>query len=508
MAEKTITLRVGGMTCANCQKKIAKKLRATRGVSKATVSLGERSAVVTFDPGTVSERDIVSVIEALDYTVLPDGKGRFDATRIVGLLVAVVALYAVLEWFGVLNMLAPTRLADETVGYGMLFVIGLVTSVHCVAMCGGINISQCMPQGVAVGETRHGDGAVVETQSVGVADGKMQSLGVEDGKMRSGGSRFSVAIPSLLYNLGRLASYTAVGFAVGAIGSAIALTPAMQGILKLIAGVFMLVMGVNMLGIFPPLRKLTAMIARPFSRLFSGIGSERSNGDAQSKSPLIVGLLNGFMPCGPLQAMQIYALSTGSAFAGALAMFLFAAGTLPLMFGLGALSSALGRRFTGKAMTVGAVLVVVLGLSMLTQGWSLTGFADGAFGNTPSVSGEPNTTDDSSISGGAGATGDPTESPDATSGEKVQIVNSTLSPRGYPAITVEVGTPVRWIIDAPRNSITGCNNRLYISEYGIEHSFTLGENIIEFMPEKTGKFQYACWMGMLRSTITVVEAGA
>jgi plastocyanin domain-containing protein len=48
---------------------------------------------------------------------------------------------------------------------------------------------------------------------------------------------------------------------------------------------------------------------------------------------------------------------------------------------------------------------------------------------------------------------------------------------------------------------------MLISEYGIEHSFTLGENVIEFTPDRTGKFQYTCWMGMIRSTITVVEAG-
>jgi hypothetical protein len=253
-----------------------------------------------------------------------------------------------------------------------------------------------------------------------------------------------------------------------------------------------------------------------------GRGDGKGGSGSRSKSPLIVGLLNGFMPCGPLQAMQIYALSTGSALAGALAMFLFAAGTLPLMFSLGALSSALGKRFTGKAMTVGAVLVVVLGLSMLAQGWSLTGFVDGAASNTPGVSGEPGDPSDPGISGGVGATGDPTipgdpsapddpsepGAPGATTDDNVQIVNSTLSSRGYPAITVTVGTPVRWIINAPRNSITGCNNRMLISEYGIEHSFTLGENIIEFFPEKVGKFQYTCWMGMIRSTITVVEAGA
>ncbi|MDR0472195.1 MAG: cupredoxin domain-containing protein [Treponema sp.] len=87
----------------------------------------------------------------------------------------------------------------------------------------------------------------------------------------------------------------------------------------------------------------------------------------------------------------------------------------------------------------------------------------------------------------------------------VQIVNSSLLPNRYPAITVQKGIPVRWIINAPPGSINGCNNRFIIREYGIQHAFKPGENVIEFVPEKTGRFLYACWMNMIRSTITVVD---
>jgi hypothetical protein len=159
-----------------------------------------------------------------------------------------------------------------------------------------------------------------------------------------------------------------------------------------------------------------------------------------------------------------------------------------LVFGLGAFGSAMGRRFASRAMTVGAVLVVVLGLSMLSQGWSLYGAA-----GAPT----PGTT----IADGAA----PDETPDAAQ-DGVQVKNSTLNARRYPAITVTVGTPVRWIIDAPKGSITGCNNRIFIGEYGIEYAFKEGENIIEFTPERVGRFRYSCWMGMLSGTITVVEA--
>jgi hypothetical protein len=48
---------------------------------------------------------------------------------------------------------------------------------------------------------------------------------------------------------------------------------------------------------------------------------------------------------------------------------------------------------------------------------------------------------------------------------------------------------------------------MIIREYGIEHRFKPGENIVEFTPTKTGKFPYSCWMGMIRSSITVVAPG-
>jgi plastocyanin domain-containing protein len=89
----------------------------------------------------------------------------------------------------------------------------------------------------------------------------------------------------------------------------------------------------------------------------------------------------------------------------------------------------------------------------------------------------------------------------------LQVVKSTLLPNRYPAITVKQGIPVRWIINAPPGSITGCNNRMIIREYGIQYTFKPGENIIEFTPAKVGIFRYSCWMAMIHSTITVLAGG-
>lgn len=86
----------------------------------------------------------------------------------------------------------------------------------------------------------------------------------------------------------------------------------------------------------------------------------------------------------------------------------------------------------------------------------------------------------------------------------VQVVDSTLTPGSYPTIMVQAGIPVRWTINAPDGSINGCNYRVIIQEYGIEHSFEEGENIIEFTPTDTGEIPYTCWMGMIRGNIIVM----
>jgi len=439
-------LRIDGMTCTNCQNKIERKLQTTAGIKHVKVSYNEGTADITHDTDIISLKDISKIIEKLGYKVLAGSRqSEPDTRRSAGILLIILCLYILLQQSGILNLLVPSQLAQINMSYGMLFIIGLITSVHCVAMCGGINLSQCIPYNEAAPESK---------------------------------SRFSALRPTFLYNLGRVVSYTTVGFIVGAIGSVITFSNALQGIIKLIAGIFMVIMGINMLGIFPRLRRLNPRMPKIFA-------NKIYQKKAGNNSPLIVGLLNGLMPCGPLQSMQIYALSTGNPFSGALSMFLFSLGTVPLMLGLGALSSVLSKKLNHKMMAIGATLVVILGLSMFSQGWNLSGFT---------LPGQL-----------IGSTGNVQDSGTSVKIENgVQIVNSTLSSGRYPSITVKAGIPVKWIINAPKGSINGCNYKIFIQEYGIEYSFKEGENVIEFTPSKTGKFQYTCWMGMIRATISVV----
>ncbi len=485
-------LAIEGMSCVHCQEKIERTLKNTAGIESAEVRCAQGRADVAYDPEVITLERIREIVGELDYRVLPEGATGFG--RRIALLAVIALLYILLQELGVLNLLVPSQLADTEMGYGMLFVIGLMTSVHCVAMCGGINLSQCIPRGT-------------------------------DGQARPGRSALR---PALLYNLGRVLSYTAIGFLLGLVGrligggSGAGIPVMLQGVLKLAAGALMVVMGVNMLGLFPPLRRLTLRLP---GRLALRVGERRS----REGRPLFVGLLNGLMPCGPLQSMQIVALASASPWAGALSMLLFSLGTVPLMLGLGSLVSALGRRFSRGVMAVGAVLVVVLGLAMLSQGGSLSGLllpdrlmaivvalcVLGAVASLPFpgrlyrslglLAAVAVLCGGFVLCGRLADGAEPGAAAQTVQQDGVQVVNSTLSSGRYPDITVQAGIPVRWVIDAPAGTINGCNYKMLVSAYGIEHVFTEGENVIEFTSQEAGTVPYTCWMGMIRGNIFVTD---
>lgn len=58
---------------------------------------------------------------------------------------------------------------------------------------------------------------------------------------------------------------------------------------------------------------------------------------------------------------------------------------------------------------------------------------------------------------------------------------------------------------AQRSDINGCNNEIVIPKFNKRKKLEAGDNVIEFTPKETGTFEYSCWMGMIRSKITVVD---
>ena len=407
------------MTCINCQIRIENELKKEPALTDISVSYETGEASFSYNPNRISLRQITDIINKMGYSATSEKLScKKKILQSIAEILLIVVLFGILQYLGILNYLVPASLADSGMSYGMLFVIGLLTSVHCIAMCGGINLSQTLQKDISEEISR------------------------------------AMFRNSFLYNAGRVVSYTVVG-----------------GILA--AGTVMIVMGINMLGIFPWLRKFRIRIPLLYKR----VGNKR-------KTPFIIGLCNGLMPCGPLQSVQIIALASGSLLAGAFSMFCFSIGTVPLMLGFGSAIAFLGKRFTGLVLKAGSILIVVMGLSMVTQGTALAGL------NSRQISRMADT--------GSQTTGDTAVEKNGT-----QYVYSQLQSGKYPDITVRAGEPVEWEIEASEDNINGCNYKIFLQDFGLEHTFTEGKNIIKFTPEQAGTYTYTCWMGMITGKIHV-----
>ncbi|NMA37962.1 MAG: heavy metal transporter [Papillibacter sp.] len=450
---KRETFKVSGMSCTHCEAAIEKALLSMNGIYDVRASFSKNQVTIAYDPELINFKRLRSVLKGCGYT-LEEGEPKKEKTtadytadnnrkgksltpiQFVGIIVILIALYAIINSTLGFNFLPEIK---SSMGYGVLFLVGLLTSLHCVAMCGGINLSQCVNAGAEGGN---------------------------DAKLK----------PSLLYNLGRVTSYTIIGGIVGAIGAAVSFSGWARGLVAIVSGLFMIIMGLSMTGLFPWINKITPRLPR-FLR-------ERAGTAGRGRGPYIIGLLNGLMPCGPLQAMQLYALGTGSFVAGAASMFFFSLGTVPLMFGLGAVVTILGSKFTKKMMKVSAVLVAVLGVVMLSRGLVLSGVT------IPVFSTQKAQTEDVY---------------QVKMKDNIQYITSQLQPGSYPVITVQRGLPVVWSIKADKNNINGCNRTVVIPKYNIEMTFKPGDNIIKFTPDESGNIRYSCWMGMIKGQIRVVD---
>lgn len=418
-----IYVKIDGITCTNCEDTIRKKLLQNKNIKE--ISFNKNICLIKYK-GKINLNKIIDDICGLDYFTCEDyikenindlKNIRIHEFILISILILITFLI-IYKVFGY-NIFNVIPVIDSNISYGMLFFIGIFTSIHCISMCGAINI--------------------IATKS---------KKGIKN---------------IILYNFGRVLSYTILGGIAGLIGSVFKFSEILSGIIILLAAIIMLIMSLTTLGICN-LKNIT---------LFKN--------KIHSRNSFVIGLLNGLMPCGPLQAMQLYALSTSNFIYGALSMLLFGLGTVPLMF----FSSFIFNNLKGKKKILlnktSAVLIFILSLGMIFRGISTLGF------NITNLFKNYGNYEKSIIY------------------KKYQEVNIDLSYDGYEDIIVQKGIKVRLVINVSKKYLTGCNNEVMISEYGIRKKLVEGKNIIEFMPKKEGVFTMNCWMNMLNNSIKVVD---
>jgi copper chaperone CopZ len=201
MRTEQVEIRIRGMMCRSCVKEVEELLLHTRGVLETKVAYAKGTATLRYDPELVSLEEIERRIRDGGY------ESGARTARDYALDGVCLALTVLLAWL-LLHGKASAPALSEGSGFVAIFLAGLLTSPHCVGMCGGILLGQ------------------------------------------SAGSR-SPALASSCYNAGRVLSYTLVGAIFGALGTVIRYTISVKSMVFTMLGLAVALLGLNMWGLLP-----------------------------------------------------------------------------------------------------------------------------------------------------------------------------------------------------------------------------------------------------------------
>ena len=129
-------IEITGMTCISCQNRIQAGIAALDGVRRVSVDYKTGKAEIEYDENICSTDQIRTCVTSLGYQVVTrETRKKTLAWKTAIVLLITFILYVLLERFGILNLLVPSKLADQHMGYGMLFIVGVLTSfiaLRCV----------------------------------------------------------------------------------------------------------------------------------------------------------------------------------------------------------------------------------------------------------------------------------------------------------------------------------------------------------------------------------------
>lgn len=248
-----------------------------------------------------------------------------------------------------------TNSINIAAGSGMMsqlmvaFVAGITTGgLSCLAVQGGLLASSLAHQ--------------IEQDYAGQAAPKKKT------KQQPPVARVSSALPISLFLLAKLVAYTLLGALLGWLGSYLTFSPMTRAMLLIAIGLFMVGNALRMFNVHPIFRYFSIEPPKFITRYI-----RKTAKGADTATPLLLGFLTVFIPCGVTQAMMATALGAGSAIMGAALMFAFTLGTSPVFFIVAYLAAELGAKLEKFFMRFVAIVVLILGIYTFDSGLNLMG---------------------------------------------------------------------------------------------------------------------------------------
>ncbi|SEJ17447.1 urease accessory protein UreH domain-containing protein [Demequina mangrovi] len=447
MSERTVP--IAGMTCAACERTVTAAVLGLPGIESA--SADRRAGRLAIAGRSLpSDADVDAALADTPYSVGTRPWLNRDpfVWRDLLVAVAVVGMLAAAAW----TLGLASRVQDLTSGASagsavVVLGLGVAASVStCMALVGGLVVSLA---------------ASVPSRASGIA------------RLR----------PHLAFNGGRIVGFTALGAVIGLVGRSLAPSGLLLAVVVLLAASVMAIVGVRLTETSPRVAAWQLSLPGRWGAWVRGASAD----DARGGTPRALGMgaATFFLPCGFTQAVQVYALSTGSAREGALVMGLFAIGTTP---GLLAAGAAAGAAATSRRPGAGRVLrgigVAVIAFALVTASGAITQLAPGL--GTTAVTATERTPNVSDVGG-------------------VQHVTTQVVDDGYsPATTVVyVDEPVAWTLEPVYQ---GCQSAIDAPSLGLDRLMVLFDaETVEFTPTETGTYRYSCAMGMYTGEFVAIE---
>jgi len=448
---KKVKLKVHGMHCASCEVLIERRWKEISGVCKVHVNHASgRAELYCFEEPDVSvleeaiKKDGYRVSLWSDTVVSHSNETKNtkkDYVQTVVMFLVIVGCYFLFKQFN----LIPRLGISDGMSYGFVFLIGLVAALStCLAVTGGL---------LLVTAAKYNE--------------RFPNLsGLEKLK------------PTLYFNAGRIVSYTILGGAIGALGSVLTLSQKATGVVTIVASIVMIVLGFQILKLFPWMRRFQVKMPK-----FLAHKIHDWSGKDSVFAPFLLGTSTFFLPCGFTQALQLYVLSKGDVWVGALTMLAFSLGTLPALMSISAISSFAKGVVQDYFLKFAGVMVIVLGVVSLGGGFALVGLNVNARSLFDVVRSDKVV--------------DTKADPNVRIIDGKQVVEMRV--RGlsyYPSrFTIKQGIPVEWRVDGVLAE--GCAQIISIPKLKrTEFLSGDGPTIIRFTPEEVGNIPFNCPMGM------------
>ncbi len=349
----------------------------------------------------------------------------------------------------------------------LAFITGLTTGgLSCLAVQGGLLASSLAHQ--------------IERDMLNAP-----AAPVKKGRRPTRAARPNMALPILLFLTAKLAAYTLLGALLGWLGAFLTFDPITRALLLIAIGIFMLGNALRMFNVHPVFRYFNFEPPKFITRFI-----RRTSKGTETATPLLLGALTVFIPCGVTQAMMAASLGTGSAATGAALMGAFTLGTSPVFFLVAYLTTEIGSRFERYFTRFVAVVLLALGFVSIDSGLNVMG-SPLSFAN---------------LTRGLFAAAPAAESAPVLQGDGTALVLDVKNNGYFPStLRAKAGVPVQ--LNLVTDETYSCSRDFVIP--ALKYYALLpetGREVVEIPPQQAGTvMRFTCSMGMYTGQIIFEE---